>query len=489
MKKVYCYETDTVYDSVSSASKILKISKGNISSVCNRKLQQTNGYHFEYVDNTDIDNTDVDNITDELTVLKNENEQLKQQITKLKAEIAEIKSSNADNENVELIDRSEEIEDITSKFKSIFADMTDADDYTTSTFTPQPKPQKQLEPVHEEKQEIKLPNFNNDKYNNEIQSCNDISRLKEIVNVCNNVLNECKSIRENNEHEKLFDLKMLEYDVTESKQNAIKRIEFVENPPAPPEPKEFKWNDAEIATNEMFLKEIVRFDEMMCENAIESHQNKLNEYKNLLQTDTLNESEYKTRIEFEEEYISKVKEQQQKLIKERIEFNESYENDKFNYFEFLKLKNNAEKMIDKINQTNVCSTNVDTLKASIELHKKKINHDLRELNDSITQEGIIYNRYAIAIRSHFVKIAQAKLIAYKNNETYIEELDEQEQSNIDKLERLMKNISLCDADELKSISRKIFDKVKSYELYKENMYVSKMCVAYHKVVTELQSQF
>ena len=149
----------------------------------------------------------------------------------------------------------------------------------------------------------------------------------------------------------------------------------------------------------------------------------------------------------------------------------------------------SEKMIDKINQTNVCSTNVDTLKASIELHKKKINHDLRELNDSITQEGIIYNRYAIAIRSHFVKIAQAKLIAYKNNETYIEELDEQEQSDINTFERLMKNISLCDADELKSIRRKIFDKVKSYELYKEDIYVSKMCVAYHKVVAELQSQF
>ena len=485
MKKVYCYETDTVYDSVSSASKILKISKGNISSVCNRKLQQTNNYHFKYVDNTDVDN-----ITDELTALKNENEQLKQQIAKLKAEIAELKSSNADNENVELIDRSEEIEDITSKFKSIFADMSDADDYITSTFTPQPKPQKPPKQKPEPpKQEIKLPVFDNDKYNNEIQSCNDISRLKEIVNVCNNVLNECKSIRENNEHEKLFDLKMFEYDVTESKQNAIKRIEFVENPPAPPEKKEFHWNDAEIATNEMFLKEIVRFDEMMCKNAIESHQNKLNEYKNLLQTDTLNESEYKARIEFEEEYISKVKEQQQKLIKERIEFNESYENDKFNYFEFLKLKNNAEKMIDKINQTNVCSTNVDTLKASIELHEKKINHDLRELNDSITQEGIIYNRYAIAIRSHFVKIAQAKLIAYKNNEAYIEELDEQEQSDINTFEKLMKNISLCDADKLKSIKRKIFDKVNSYELYKEDMYVSKMCVAYHKVVAELQSQF
>ena len=128
-------------------------------------------------------------------------------------------------------------------------------------------------------------------------------------------------------------------------------------------------------------------------------------------------------------------------------------------------------------------------KESIKLHKKKINHDLRELNDSITPEGIIYNRYAIAMRSHFINIVQAKLTAYKNDKVYTATVNEQEQSNIDKFERLMKNISSCDIDKLKSIKDKIYNKVNSYELYKENMYVSKMCVAYHQVTAELQSKF
>lgn len=53
MKKVYCFENDTVYNSVSDASKNLNLDKSNISKCCKKKLQQTNNYHFKYVDNTD----------------------------------------------------------------------------------------------------------------------------------------------------------------------------------------------------------------------------------------------------------------------------------------------------------------------------------------------------------------------------------------------------------------------------------------------------
>ena len=495
-KKVLCIELNTTYDTVSDASKMLNIDKGNISKCCNGKLKSAGGYKFKYVDDVDA-NVCIcnDNVNSELLSLKEENARLKEQVADLQAEIARLKANNNlsddDGTSAVLVDRSNEFKALQDKFNEQFLGMSDADNYTTSTLPPKPpKPLKPPEPVKvQEKEEIKLPSFDNEQYNNEIKSCNDISRLKTIEDICNDVLNECSSIRKNNEYFNTSNLRLVELNARETRQMAVKKIESIKNPPPPPEPIEFHWSATERETNEMFLKEIVRFDEMMCENAIESHQNKLNEYKNLLQRDTLNESEYKTRIEFEEKYISKVKEQQQNLIQQRIDFNESYEMKKFNFVEFEKLKNNAEKMIDKINQTNVCSTNVDTIKESIKLHRKKINHDLRELKDSITQDGIIYNRYAIAMRSHFINIVQAKLTAYDNDKVYITAVDKQEQSDIDKLERLMKNISLCDTEKLKSIKDKIYNKVNSYELYKENMYVSKMCVCYHKVTAELQSKF
>lgn len=50
MKKVYCLETNTVYDSIAEASRATGLRVGNIHGVCEGKRKQTGGYHFEYAD-------------------------------------------------------------------------------------------------------------------------------------------------------------------------------------------------------------------------------------------------------------------------------------------------------------------------------------------------------------------------------------------------------------------------------------------------------
>ena len=49
-KKVYCLETDTVYNSLAEVSKIFKIDKTYISKVCKGKYKSAKGYHFKFVD-------------------------------------------------------------------------------------------------------------------------------------------------------------------------------------------------------------------------------------------------------------------------------------------------------------------------------------------------------------------------------------------------------------------------------------------------------
>lgn len=51
IRKVYCYETDKVYDSIVQAGRDLGIkSFSHISDVCQRKQEHCYGYHFKYVD-------------------------------------------------------------------------------------------------------------------------------------------------------------------------------------------------------------------------------------------------------------------------------------------------------------------------------------------------------------------------------------------------------------------------------------------------------
>jgi hypothetical protein len=48
-KPVYCYETNTVYESVKQAAEILNINRRRISAVCCGYTPSTGGYHFKYI--------------------------------------------------------------------------------------------------------------------------------------------------------------------------------------------------------------------------------------------------------------------------------------------------------------------------------------------------------------------------------------------------------------------------------------------------------
>ena len=59
MKKVYCFETDTVYESVAEASRMTGVRAGNITGVCKGTRNQTGGYHFRYAEKEEINYTPI----------------------------------------------------------------------------------------------------------------------------------------------------------------------------------------------------------------------------------------------------------------------------------------------------------------------------------------------------------------------------------------------------------------------------------------------
>ena len=59
MKKVYCLETNTVYDSIAEASRATGLRVGNIHGVCGGKRKQTGGYHFRYAEKEESNYTPI----------------------------------------------------------------------------------------------------------------------------------------------------------------------------------------------------------------------------------------------------------------------------------------------------------------------------------------------------------------------------------------------------------------------------------------------
>ena len=55
MKKVYCFETDTIYESVSEAARMTGVRAGNISGVCKGTRNQAGGHHFRYAEKKDTE--------------------------------------------------------------------------------------------------------------------------------------------------------------------------------------------------------------------------------------------------------------------------------------------------------------------------------------------------------------------------------------------------------------------------------------------------
>ena len=50
-KRVYCIETDTIYNSIRECARLLNINRSLIMLVCNKKRNHTHNYHFEYISN------------------------------------------------------------------------------------------------------------------------------------------------------------------------------------------------------------------------------------------------------------------------------------------------------------------------------------------------------------------------------------------------------------------------------------------------------
>jgi group I intron endonuclease len=53
-KKIYCHETEMVYNSIHEAANILGLFPTNICAVCKGKHKHTNGYHFRYAASDEI---------------------------------------------------------------------------------------------------------------------------------------------------------------------------------------------------------------------------------------------------------------------------------------------------------------------------------------------------------------------------------------------------------------------------------------------------
>ena len=49
-KKVYCHQTNKVYNSITEASRELSLSNSKVGEVCKGNIKQTKGYTFEYCD-------------------------------------------------------------------------------------------------------------------------------------------------------------------------------------------------------------------------------------------------------------------------------------------------------------------------------------------------------------------------------------------------------------------------------------------------------
>lgn len=496
MRKVKCIELNKIYDSLSSASKELNLSHGNISQCCNGKLKTVGGYHFAYIDNVSNDNENTNDNLKEISALKAEIKSLRQENDFLKQRIKALQAeSTVDN-------GTDKFEELKKKYTELVADEGYKEESYSSTDTTVIKAVPKQE-GHKQQEEKSSPtcggnlppdeilSFNAEQYTNEIESCNDERHLSEIISACNDVLRKCFLYREQNEFADISRLKIVEYDAREVRTKALNRKNIINKPlESEPEQIAFQWNEAETFTNNMMLDEICRFDEMMCESAIEAHEKDLHYYNEELEKGTAKESEYKARKEFEEEYLTRVKEHYQDLINKRIERNKDYESRNFGFAQFAELKNELEKSLSVVN-TMIISNDNDAriVKKNIESHRKKIEKDLQELNDSITPDGIVYNKYSLSMRYQIVDIAEGKLKAFENNDVYKHVINEEETKAIESLNAMTNNLSSYDVDELENIKEKLLNKIKCKNEKENSCFVSSLCVVYRMIEDELQARY
>ena len=344
-------------------------------------------------------------------------------------------------------------------------------------------------------EELPIPSLSVEANRVEIEICNNEKQLNGIIDNCNNVLSKVKHNRKIREKHFLGteDLKLKEYDANEIKSMALDRLNYLKNPQQEPQKIEFRWSSAERATNEMWLNEIVQYDELMCQMAREEHTKDLNRYKEALQQGTERKEEFEAKKAFEEEYLKRVTEHENDLKEKRVQFNKDYENRKFGFAEFEQQKNRLEQVLNSVLVLEVDDTNVEKIKNSINSNQKCLEKHLQELKDSITPEGIVFNKYSVAMLYRILNIANGKLEAYENGTEFMEE------NPTDKIKRAIYSLedmiyklthgNTCAQDDLKIKKEKLYNKLNQKSEKDDRQFVAILCVAYYLVEAHLQASF
>lgn len=348
----------------------------------------------------------------------------------------------------------------------------------------------------EEPQELPIPELSVEAYRLEIEICRDTKRLKQIAEICDGVLAKCthnRKIREKN-YQGTEDLRVVEYDAKEIQQMAMKQLDNLQNPQIEePQQIEFHWSASDKFVNEMWLKEISSYDEMMCRMAKEAHEKDLQRYNEALEQGTNRETEFKAKKAFEEQYLAELAKHEKSLVEKRIEFNTDYECRKFGFDEFETQKNKLEQILKNVQMMKIDATNVDKVKISIRAHEKQMEKDLMEYKDSITPDGIVYNKYALAMRYRIVNIAKGKLKAYNSGEDYVEEKPQGKElkavySLEDTLFKLTHGGTTATSD-LQYMKDRFLKKIQEKDYQVSYQFIALMCVGYRVVMAHLDSQF
>jgi len=348
----------------------------------------------------------------------------------------------------------------------------------------------------EEPQELPIPELSVEAYRLEIEICRDTKRLKQIAEICDGVLAKCthnRKIREKN-YQGTEDLRVVEYDAREIQQMAMKQLDNLQNPQIEePQQIEFHWSASDKFVNEMWLKEISSYDEMMCRMAKEAHEKDLQRYNEALEQGTNRETEFKAKKAFEEQYLAELAKHEKSLVEKRIEFNTDYECRKFGFDEFETQKNKLEQILKNVQMMKIDATNVDKVKISIRAHEKQMEKDLMEYKDSITPDGIVYNKYALAMRYRIVNIAKGKLKAYNSGEDYVEEKPQGKElkavySLEDTLFKLTHGGTTATSD-LQYMKDRFLKKIQEKDYQVSYQFIALMCVGYRVVMAHLDSQF
>jgi hypothetical protein len=117
----------------------------------------------------------------------------------------------------------------------------------------------------------------------------------------------------------------------------------------------------------------------------------------------------------------------------------------------------------------------------------------RELNDCITPDGIVYNKYALSMWYRIKDIMSGKFNAYENDEDFVEEQpNEKIRRAIHSIEDMIFKLThgnTCAKLDLQDKKERLYKKINQKDEFGDRWFVSALCVAYRLVDSHLQAAF